>query len=75
MSAMWQVCSCSACAAWRAAHPEPVVEARPVLVEPTPDDLQESLRSLVALIRRQGGYATPEDQYALCRAETLLGLR
>lgn len=75
MSEVWKVCQCASCTAWRVAHPEPVAEFEPVQTEPTPGDLQESLRSLVALIDRQGGYMTPEDQVALCRAETLLGLR
>lgn len=37
--------------------------------------LEESLRSLVAILRAQGGYMTSEDQYALWRAESLLGMR
>lgn len=75
MSALCQVCSCADCTAWRAVHPDLVAVVKPAPTTPTSHDLQEALRSLVAMIRRQGGYATPEDQIALWRAENLLGLR
>lgn len=61
-------CSCATCAARKIAESE---RCAPLRVH----EVEEALRSLVALIRRQGGYMTPEDQYALWRAETLLGLR
>lgn len=66
-------CSCAECTAGRVRWCTVAVSDRcaPLRVH----EVEEALRSLVALIRRQGGYATPEDQYALCRAETLLGLR
>lgn len=74
MSAPCVPCACEECVAWRSAHPAPGL-ARSVPAVPSAGDLHESLRSLVALLKRRDAYMTPEDQYALCRAETLLGLR
>lgn len=39
------------------------------------NDLEVALRSLVLVLKRRDGYMTSEEQYALVRAEGLLGMR